>query len=482
VEYSEQLPKGWGDDFQQMLLHNAIFGTLLKDVPGLFSAEWFGEIEGLQARAPRVRLAKLVEDFYREYSMAPGPVVMEELLSGSARSLSPTEYKVLREEWDSIAGVSDPKARWVTDRVRRWTRHRAYSRAVYGMAEILDQADKNEALEFDVQCDTLVEKARLVGLSEQGAVPLLATAQERVAQWQRGDSRENKIPTGLRELDEALGGGVERGEAFYFLAPPKGGKSTFLMNVAWAGARRRHNVLLCSFEMAGKAMARRSDRRIALATKEQLHAEPERLSKAVSAYRAAGSGEVYLWSGVAAKNGVLDAEAQMLSLQKQGVRIDLVIMDYLVFMVPARGREDEMRHRLAAVSQEISNFARKWNVAVWCAALVNRAAVSKKIITKKDIAEAFQVVAIADGVVAICAPKILLDNGLRSLYLAAIRESEDERVVGLYRFDGARMRVAATDEPWPEDDEDEEQQPEQSRAATPPDGRSEAAKKFFGVS
>lgn len=442
---------GWEEGFELAVLHSAAFGTLLRDVPGVFSAEWFGDLQGAQGRAPRVRLAKMIEEFYRQEQSIPGAVVMEELLRRSARSTPPLEYKLLQDEWARVAEQQVSSPQWVADQVRQWARLQAYTRAVYGAAEVIDNKDP----QFDVKVETLFEKARLVGSREEEPIGLLATSAERVKLWEKGVDRTNKIPTGLGPLDEALDGGVERGEQFYFLAPPKGGKSAFLMNVAINAARHRFNALLCSFEMPRSAMARRADRRLALATSAELYRAPELLTKAVAGYRASGSGEVYLWAGVAAKNGIRDAEACMLNLQKRGIPIDLVVMDYLNFMVPARAREEEMRHRLNAVSLEMSAFVRKYNVAGWSATLVNRAAVSKKVITKKDIAEAFSVVAVANGMVAICAPKVLVDNGMRSLYLAAVRESEDEKMVGLYRFDGAKMRVGATNEPWPEDEEDE---------------------------
>lgn len=452
---AEALPDNWGANFKTLVLHTAIFGTLLRDVPGVFSAEWFGEVEGVQLHAPQVRIAKVVEDFYKQEGVCPGPIVVEELLRSQSRFMSAAEYQTLQAEFGKLADVKMEAHEWVVKRVRKWVRLQAYAKAIYSMAGVIDKADKDENVEFDTQCEAMLEKARLVGAPEDQAIPLIATARDRIADWVANEDATRKIPTGLEMLDLALGGGVEKGEMFYFLAPPKGGKSTFLLNMAFAASRRRKKVLFCSFEMPRKAMTRRADRRLALASPEQLHEDPYRLLRAVAGYRASGAGEIYMWAGVASKNGVRDAEAAFLSLKKQGIDIELVVMDYLNFMIPAKMNENEMRHRLFAVSLEMSAFVRKYDVAGWSATLVNRAAVSKKIITKADIAEAFSVIAVANGVVAICAPKLLVANRLRSLYLAAVRESEDEKMVGLYRFNGEKMLVANTDEEWPEEDEED---------------------------
>jgi hypothetical protein len=107
-------------------------------------------------------------------------------------------------------------------------------------------------------------------------------------------------------------------------------------------------------------------------------------------------------------------------------------------MTPAK-TESEKRHELTAISREMAELGKSLDVAVWSAALVNRKAVNKERIKKTDIGEAFEVIAVADGMVAICAPPELLQQGKRSLYLAALREEGDERDAGVYHLDLDRM-------------------------------------------
>ena len=118
--------------------------------------------------------------------------------------------------------------------------------------------------------------------------------------------------------------------------------------------------------------------------------------------------------------------------------MNVVVFDYLNIMSPAR-QERELRHQLPAISREMSAIAKELDVVVWSAALVNRKSVEKERIKKTDIAEAFEVVAVADGMIAICAPQELRQLGQRRLYLAALREEEDERDGGIYQLDLDRM-------------------------------------------
>ena len=101
-------------------------------------------------------------------------------------------------------------------------------------------------------------------------------------------------------------------------------------------------------------------------------------------------------------------------------------------------RERELRHELARTSREIAALTRRLDVVTWSAALVKREAVNKARVRKQDISESFEVVAVADGMTAICGTEEMREAGLGVLYQVAQREEEDEREAGTYRVDRAR--------------------------------------------
>ena len=238
-----------------------------------------------------------------------------------------------------------------------------------------------------------------------------------------------------------LAGGVRVGEAFYFLAPPKGGKTTFQLAAALGAARRRFGVFMVSYEMRARRVLYRADRSLARATRQDLRADPSLLEPAIRGLQAAGAGELYVWDSVPQQASACGEVARKIDqLRRQGARVDLAVLDYLNIMGSSKS-EREKRHELARISREIAALARKEGVAVWSAALVNRQAVDKKTIRKSDIAEAFEVIAVLDGAIAVCADEELRAAKLRRLYATALREEEDEVSCGMYAVDLARMTV-----------------------------------------
>ena len=169
-----------------------------------------------------------------------------------------------------------------------------------------------------------------------------------------------------------------------------------------------------------------------------MRGEPEVLARALRGLTAAGAGELYVWESPPQAPRACEEIARRLDrLKSLGVEIDVIILDYLNIMGSSR-QEKEKRHELARTSRDISILARQYDAVAWSAALTKREALDRDRVRKKDIAEVYEVVAVADGMTAIAASTEMREAGVVALWVVAMREAEDERGAGVYRFDRER--------------------------------------------
>src|SRR3990167_10305527 len=91
-----------------------------------------------------------------------------------------------------------------------------------------------------------------------------------------------------------------------------------------------------------------------------------------------------------------------------------------------------------------TRFDCDWSSDV-CSSDLRREAIAKAKLKKNDIAQVFEAIAIAHGVIGICAPEELVLQNLRNLYITALRDEEEDRSAGLYRVDLDRMTFRDTD-------------------------------------
>jgi hypothetical protein len=426
---------------QRLLLALAVRGDVLSQAPEAVTPEAFGS--GVGPTTPRQRLAVAVAAFWTRWQARPTAELLEQVVAEERRRLGPAEGDLLAAELAEVLATEIPEdPAWIYDRARQWANVKRVEVAVARAQAALQSPDPalgvKAALEAIASAVNDVDKTGV----EQKPLAYLSSAPDRLRLWRGGLAFGQRIPTGLPELDEATGGGVARKETWYFLAPPKGAKTTFLMRAALGAARRGFGVYVATFEMQDIRMALRQDRAIARRSRDELIESTDELEWAVDALRQTG-GEIHIEAWPQQLPGSVSAvKRRVEQLRKRGHRIDLVVLDYLHIMSPEKA-EHEKRHELTRVSREIGDMGKALDVAVWCAALVNRKAVDKAVLRKADIAEAFEVIAVVDGMVAICGTPAMVAAGVRRLWVAAAREAQEETAAGTYRVDFERSSV------WP---------------------------------
>lgn len=400
-------------------------------LPGAFSPDLFNP----QSKSPRSIIAKVVCDYFEKWARVPGVNMIEELLTA--------EVDAVKDEWQAVQSVGLEDEEEVEERVRKWIEYRRLEVALMDARKAIETRGADgveEAREALATAEPIV-----LADDRRRVYRFMGDSEERMELWRNGDEMGERIATGLGELDKVLNGGPTRRETWYMLAPPKGAKTLSLLRIARGAALRGYGVYMTTFEMQAIRMLLRADRMAARATKEELRDDLVRLQKAFEGMRASGAEEIYVQEQPTQRKGsVLAVRREVEKLRREGRKIDVVIFDYLNIM-GSKTREDEKRHELATISREMSDMAKDLNVLVWSAALVNRKAVEKETITKTDIAEAFEVIAVCDGTVSISAPPGLVQNNARRLYVAAAREEADAAMAGDYSIDFAKMYMAPMD-------------------------------------
>ena len=417
----------WTEGFQRTAIAAALRGRLLARCGPAFRGSLFGP-----PTAPRARIGASIEEYWGRYRAVPTEGEIEERLAQGR--MSEGEKRAVLDEWARVCGVPAPADEgYVAEQLQDWVERQGIIQTLLAAAERAPTESLETLRQFvvdGVQSSTVeVEKRewRLVG-----------DGPARTALWRGGEEYGDPIPTGLAAFDAALGGGPRRGEVHYILAPPKGAKTTALTNIALGAVRRRFNVYLVTYEMRAHRILLRADRTLTRSSRDELRAEPERLDRALRGLTASGAGELWAWESSPQAQGACDEVRRRIEkLRQTGVEIDLVVLDYLNIMGASRA-EREKRHELARISRDIAAMTRDLNVVTWCAALVKRDAVNKERVRKQDISESFEVVAVADGMTAICSTEEMREAGLASLFIAAMREEEDEREAGTYRVDRKR--------------------------------------------
>lgn len=421
---------GFGAPFQ----HHAL--SVLARIPGAvlryrsaLDPTYFG------SKSLRIVADELFSHVDKHQKLPQQPTLTEAVRERTSDSEFPRVQKVVSRLYKE--DVSDAHA--VLDRLIEFGKQQAFVNATLTAADKLDRGDRNIRSLFD--------QAALVGEDLLDIGVEYKNDPDRM-EWYRDPAKQDadRIRTGIPHLDAMMSGGLARGEMGVVLAPPKRGKTTTLINIAFGAlsAVQRYNVAHYSLEMDQDKIARRYDDRLMGDRVKFKKSDPDRYTEALQTrLRRVIRGRLFVKSYPTRTASVSKIRSHLSLLSARGFRPDLIIVDYADIMKAER-RIGEMRHEQAGIYEDLRQLAGEFEASLWTGSQASRGALEKEIITIDDFAEAFEKAAIVDAALAFCqTDDERIDRKCR-LFGAALRNHEDGRTVECdIRRDKCRLRSLA---------------------------------------
>lgn len=217
----------------------------------------------------------------------------------------------------------------------------------------------------------LAKVKRLKGGSEPRALGELMAA--RVAVWEALQAGEQLpgVPTGLPQLDEALGGGIKPGKVIVLAARPSVGKTSLATQILLHVGGQGTPGLMLSQEMTSGELMDRAAAHLGSIRMDRLSAG--RLDQADWSRVAEISDEaarlpVFIDDQPALT--LLDMRAKARQVQRKG-GLGLLVVDYLQLCSSA-GAADRRHHQIEQISRGIKTLAKELGVCVLLLSQLNR--------------------------------------------------------------------------------------------------------------
>ena len=199
--------------------------------------------EALLAEVDRVRPSRVVFDSLSEMRMlAETPLRYRRQILQLKQYFTGRKCTVLLLD-DRSAGARDLQIESIAHGVISLSR----SSPDYGVARRQLTIPKIRGVKFrEGNHDFIIKKGGLV------IFPRLVAAEHHVK------FKRESFPSGIKQLDSLLGGGLDRGTSNMFMGPPGTGKSTIAIKFAMAAAKRREKVLFFVFDETIGTMTNRA--------------------------------------------------------------------------------------------------------------------------------------------------------------------------------------------------------------------------------
>ena len=199
----------------------------------------------------------------------------------------------------------------------------------------------------------------------------------------RGDNEV--VPTGIKELDECLCGGLGRGEIGLFAAPTGYGKTTAATIFAHNASKLGYNVVQIFFEDKPEDIVRKHLAMTMDTNSNTFRRMDENEAGRIAKDAMTRDGSVAVSEHLRivrmadGNTTVEDIDNLLRSLTNNGFKPDMVLIDYFSSLKhSANPTKDKLEAQARCMRKIVDTIAYKYNCAVWVMQQTNRGAVSKE--------------------------------------------------------------------------------------------------------
>lgn len=253
------------------------------------------------------------------------------------------------------------------------------------------------------------------------------------------------IPTGIDGLDDLLEGGIGRGELGMILAPTGVGKSTILTKFANSAINTGHTVVQIFFEDTNQQIKQKHYTVWSgLSAKQQVLNQENKdftLGRAQEITQGENFGTLKMIKMQNAATTVSDIKRKLLKLQSQGLKIDMLVLDYIDCLIPERGGRgyDEEWKGEGAIVRQLDSMCSDMNIALWTASQGNRSSISADIVNVDDMGGSIKKAQTAHIIISVAKTLEQKENKMANLTLVKSRIGRDGVSFINCKFDNEMM-------------------------------------------
>jgi replicative DNA helicase len=245
---------------------------------------------------------------------------------------------------------------------------------------------------------------------------------------------------GIPGIDRLLKGGLAKGEIGVVLAPTGVGKSTLLTKVANHAFNLGYNVLQIFFEDNPKIIQRKH---ITLWTKvhpDELSLKKEEVMIKVQEVKDTMTNKLILKKLPSDTVTMLQIKNQIRKMIADGVRVDMVLLDYIDCVVPDRNLSDEWKSE-GSVMRAFESMCHELDLVGWTATQGNRSSISSDVVTTDQMGGSIKKAQVGHVIITVAKSLQQKEMKLATIAITKSRIGDDGVVFENCKFDNGMLEI-----------------------------------------
>ena len=245
---------------------------------------------------------------------------------------------------------------------------------------------------------------------------------------------------GIPGIDRLLKGGLAKGEIGVILAPTGVGKSTILTKISNHAFNLGNNVIQIFFEDNPKVIQRKH---FTLWTKihpDELSERKEEVISKVKNIEETMDNKLELKKLPSDTRTMSQIKNEIRKLISDGMRVDMVVLDYIDCVVPDKNLGDEWKSE-GSVMRAFEAMCHELNLVGWTATQGNRSSISSEVVTTDQMGGSIKKAQVGHVIISVAKTLQQKEMKLATIAITKSRIGDDGVVFENCKFDNAMIEI-----------------------------------------
>jgi replicative DNA helicase len=374
-------------------------------------------------------IIQMIREYYKKYDHTPSFDTLEQVAKSELQQ--ETAIKVVLDTIKKVKNAPIEGVDFVQEKALKFCKQQELQKVMKQAQKIIDGGEFEN---YDT-LEELVREALLVGSKDTSAMDVFSNLDQVL-----DDDYRHPIPMGIPGIDRLLKGGLAKGEIGVILAPTGVGKSTLTTKIANHAFNLGFNVLQVFFEDNPKVIQRKH---FTLWTKihpDELSDKKDEVMKKVKEIKESMSNELILKKLPSDTKTMLQIKNEIRKMIADGIKIDMIILDYIDCVVPDKNLGDEWKSE-GSVMRAFEAMCHELNIVGWTATQGNRSSISSDVVTTDQMGGSIKKAQVGHVIITVAKSLQQKEMKLATIAITKSRIGDDGVVFENCKFDNAMLDI-----------------------------------------
>jgi replicative DNA helicase len=371
----------------------------------------------------------MVKEYYKKFDHTPSFETLEQITKSELQQ--EIASKIVLDTIKKIKDAPIDGVGFVQEKALKFCKQQELQKVMTKAQKIIDGGEFEN---YDT-LEELVRDALLVGNKDTSMMDVFSNLDQVLEEDYR-----HPIPMGIPGIDRLLKGGLAKGEIGVILAPTGVGKSTVLTKISNHAFNLGFNVLQVFFEDNPKVIQRKHFTLWTGVHPDDLSDQKDEVMNRVNEIQTEMPNKLILKKLPSDTMTMLQIKNQIRKMVADGIKIDMIVLDYIDCIVPDKNLGDEWKSE-GSVMRAFEAMCHEMSIVGWTATQGNRSSISSEVVTTDQMGGSIKKAQVGHVIISVAKTLQQKEMKLATIAITKSRIGDDGVVFENCKFDNAMLEI-----------------------------------------